>query len=130
MTTRRRRLCIAAPGLALGAALGLGLAACAAPRSDRPAHSMLSYGRTFDLVVASMADHQMDITTQDRRHGNIVGTLGGDTVSASLQLHLDGTIRVDFAQQGSTGANLLQRVIATYNARLSASAHLLSRPAP
>ncbi len=127
MNPSRRRLCARALGAPLAAALGLTLAACAAS-PPRPAHSQLSYARTFDLVLAAMVDLKMDIPTQDRRHGHIVGRLGADTVSADLQLHVDGTIRVDFAQQGDADPALLQRVIETYNARLSASAHLLSRP--
>lgn len=127
--TTRRRLCAAALGLALSVGLGLGLSGCAASGAARPTPSQLSYKRTFDAVIAAMVDQQMDIPTQDRRLGIVVGALNGDTVSASLQLDPEAIVHVDFSQQGDADPALLQRVIESYNARLSGSAHLLPRAA-
>ena len=106
------------------------VAGCATSSTPRPALSQLNYTRTFDLVVAAMNDQKLDVDTQDRRHGHIVGTRGGDSISAALHLHVDGTIRVEFAQQGTADSALLQRVIEAYNARLMGAASILQRSTP
>ena len=49
------------------------VAGCATSSTPRPALSQLNYTRTFDLVVAAMNDQKLDVDTQDRRHGHIVG---------------------------------------------------------
>jgi hypothetical protein len=56
----------------------------------------------------------------DRRQGQAVATLNGDTITATLQDQLDGTVRVTFSAQGQAHGDpeLLKRVIASYNARM------------
>jgi hypothetical protein len=100
-------------------ALG-GLAGCSAPA---PSHfdSQASYNRTFDAATGAMADQRMAFGTIDRRNGLAVGTLNGDTISATLENQRDGTVRVTFAAQNQTPGEteLLKRVIASYNARMA-----------
>jgi hypothetical protein len=112
MQTRLRALLF---WLALGGLLG-----CSAPA---PSHfdSQASYDRTFDVATGAMADQKMTFDTIDRRNGQAVGTLNGDTISASLENQRDGTVRVTFAAQKQTPGEieLLKRVIASYNARMA-----------
>jgi hypothetical protein len=109
----------------IGAAtLALALVACSgcttAPLGTVP-DSLASYNRTFDAALGAMADQKMDIGVQDRRQGNIVGTLSGDAITATLQPQFDGTIRVTFRAQteSATSAALLKRVVDAYNERMS-----------
>jgi hypothetical protein len=83
--------------------------------------SLASYNRTFDAALGAMADQKMNFSVQDRRQGNIVGTLNGDTIIATLQPQFDGTIRVFFRSQteSATSAALLKRVVDAYNERMS-----------
>jgi hypothetical protein len=103
--------------LTLAAALG----GCAAPPQPNHFDSQASYVRTFELATAAMADQRMIFDVIDRRHGQVVATLKGDTISATLQDQLDGTVRVTFSAQGPAHGDpeLLRRVIASFNARMA-----------
>ena len=97
--------------------------------------SQASYNRTFEAATGAMADQRMIFGVIDRRQGQAVATLNGDTISATLQDQLDGTVRVTFNAQGPAHADpeLLKRVIASYNARMQKIGLLggfKSRPVP
>jgi hypothetical protein len=113
---------------AVSAALVLALAGLAACSSGRPGtapvtaqDSQLSYDRTFDAALGAMADQKLVFSVQDRRNGRIVGTLDGESITATLEPMPDGTLRVNFVSPGETpaGTALRQRVIGSYNARMS-----------
>ncbi|MGL6111044.1 MAG: hypothetical protein ACRC2B_13200 [Rubrivivax sp.] len=112
----RRTLGRMASWLALAAFVG-----CAAAPQRTHFDSLASYDRTFDSAVGAMADHKMTFSVQDRRHGNIVAALKGDTITATLEPLLDGTIRVSFSAQNQPPADpgLLTRVAASYELRMS-----------
>ena len=97
------------------------LAGCSAPSQPSHFDSHASYNRTFEVATAAMADQKMIFGVIDRRHGQAVATLKGDTITATLQEQLDGTVRVTFAAPGPAPADpeLLKRVIASYNARMA-----------
>ena len=107
----RRALC-----LALAALVG-----CAAGPQRTHFDSQASYDRTFDGAVGAMADQKMIFSVQDRRHGNIVAALKGDTITATFEMLLDGTIRVSFNAQNQPPIDpgLLTRVAAAYEQRMS-----------
>jgi hypothetical protein len=96
------------------------LSGCAAPPQPNHFDSHASYNRTFDVATAAMADQRMIFGVIDRRHGQAVATLKGDTITATLQEQLDGTVRVTFSAQGPAHGDpeLLKRVIASYNTRM------------
>jgi hypothetical protein len=112
----RRAISTATLALALVALSGC----TTAPLGTVP-DSLASYNRTFDAALGAMADQKMNFSVQDRRQGNIVGTLNGDTIIATLQPQFDGTIRVFFRSQteSATSAALLKRVVDAYNERMS-----------
>jgi hypothetical protein len=103
----------------------LGLAACSnnplAVPATRVADSQLSFDRTFNMAVASMADQRMLISEQDRRQGRIVGSLDGITVVSSVRPMVDGTTRVTFNAQGQTPADtaLVERIASAYTERMA-----------
>ena len=105
-------------GPTLWAALGLA-AGCGTAPPGVVDDSQLSFDRTFNAAFGAMSDQKMVVGEQDRRHGRIVGTLDGDTITATLAAQHDGSIRVRFAQQGEKNPELLKRVVEAYNARVS-----------
>jgi hypothetical protein len=109
-TVQRRALLLA---LALAT-----LGGCAAPAQPNHIDSQASYLRTFELATAAMADQRMIFDVIDRRQGRAVATLNGDTITATLQDQLDGTVRVTFNAQGQADPDLLKRVIASFNGRM------------
>jgi len=106
----------------LGLLLAAGLLAACGTRPP-PAHfdSQLSFDRTFNDALGAMADQKLVVSEQNRRQGRIVGTLDGETVVATLQPMLDGTLRVSFAAQGDSAAAeaLKRKVVDSYVARTS-----------
>jgi hypothetical protein len=96
------------------------LAGCGATAQRTEFDSHASYNRTFDAVVGAMSDQKMTASVVDRRRGQIVAERNGDKVEATLTLLLDGAIRVGFSAQGQphADAELLNRVVASYNARM------------
>ncbi|HYN62466.1 MAG TPA: hypothetical protein VET87_23425 [Rubrivivax sp.] len=114
--TTRRSIGVAALWLALA-----GLGGCVAAPPGTVPDSLGSYDRTFDTALQAMVDQKLTISHQDRRQGTIIGSLGGTTIAATLDVLYEGTIRVVFKQQGETPADpaLLQRVADAYNARMS-----------
>jgi len=103
----------------------LGLVACASSPVSMPAtrvpDSQLSFDRTFNMALASMADQRMLISEQDRRQGRIVGSLDGITVVTSVRPMVDGTTRVVFDPQGQTAADtaLVERITSAYTERMA-----------
>lgn len=95
------------------------LCGCAAPPQPYHFDSQASYVRTFDLATAAMADQRMIFDVIDRRQGRAVATLKGDTITATLQDQLDGTVRVTFNAKGQADPDLLKRVIASFNGRMA-----------
>jgi hypothetical protein len=112
----RRSIGVAALWLALA-----GLGGCVAAPPGTVPDSLGSYDRTFDTALQAMVDQKLTISHQDRRQGTIIGSLGGTTIAATLDVLYEGTIRVVFKQQGETPPDpaLLQRVADAYNARMS-----------
>ena len=115
---RRRRLSGLTFGLMLWAALGLAAGCSTAPLGVVD-DSQLSFDRTFNAAFGAMSDQKMIVGEQDRRNGRIVGTLDGDTITATLAAQHDGSIRVRFTQQGENNPELLKRVVGAYNARVA-----------
>ncbi|HMO47632.1 MAG TPA: hypothetical protein PKB14_16585 [Rubrivivax sp.] len=111
---QRRRVGAAALALLLA-----GLAGCNTAPPGVVDDSLLSFDRTFNAALGAIADQKMTVGVQDRRNGLIVGTLDGDTITSRLALQHDGSIRVRFAQEGGNNPELLQHVVAAYNARTS-----------
>lgn len=111
MATRR------AAALCLAAAC---LAGCAAAPSGAVHYSHLTYERTYNLVLAALADQKLTLSTQDRRGGVIVGSDRGVSVSATLTPQIDTSIRVEFTQQPA-GADpaLMKRVTDAYSNRMA-----------
>jgi hypothetical protein len=103
------------------------LAGCSTPPQRTHFDSLASYDRTFDIALGAMADQRMIFSVQDRRHGNIVAARNGDTVTATLQMQFDGTIRVifDAPDPTPTDPELLKRVITAYNERMAQQARIL-----
>ena len=97
------------------------LAACGTPAPPTHFDSLAGYDRTFDAALGAMADQKMVFSVQDLRNGRIVGEVGGETLTATLQPMLDGTLRVSFVPQNDSPAALaLQRRVAdSYSARMS-----------
>jgi hypothetical protein len=97
------------------------LAGCStAQRTTFDSHA--SYNRTFDVALAAISDQRMVASTVDRRQGQIVAERNGDKVEVNLTLlQHDGAVRINFAALGESHADaeLLTRVIASYNARMS-----------
>lgn len=94
---------------------------CAGPApAPRPVqYSHLTYERTYNVVVAALADQKLTLT-QDRRGGVVVGSDRGVSVTATLTPQIDGTTRVQFSQapEGSDPA-LMKRVTEAYSARMA-----------
>lgn len=102
-------------------ALG-GIGGCATgPASGNVPNSHVTFERTYDIALASMADQRMVFSEQNRRQGRIVGTLDGSTIVASITPVVDGTTRVVFKPQGDSAADaeLIKRITDAYNARMS-----------
>ena len=97
------------------------LAACGTPAPPTHFDSLASYNRAFDTALGAMADNKLVFSVQDRRGGRIVGEIGGETITATLESMHDGALRVNFVPQNDTPAGLaLQRRVAdSYMARSS-----------
>jgi hypothetical protein len=102
------------------------LAACGTPAPPTHFDSLAGYNRTFDIALAAMADHKLTFSVQDRRQGRIVGEVGGETLTATMQPMFDGTLRVSFVPQNPSPAALAlqQRVAASYSERMSSQSIL------
>lgn len=105
-------------GLSLIATLGA-LPGCSTQPLGAVDDSQLSFDRTFNAAFGAMSDQKMVVGVQDRRNGLIVGTLNGDSITATLAPQHDGAIRVRFTQQGENNPELLKRVVDAYNARVA-----------
>ncbi len=97
------------------------LAACGTTAPPTHFASMAGYNRTFETALGAMADQKMVFSVQDLRNGRIVGEVGGETLTATMEPMLDGTLRVSFVPQNDSPAALaLQRRVAdSYSARMS-----------
>jgi hypothetical protein len=100
---------------------GAVLAACGTSAPPTHFDSMAGYNRTFDAALGAMADQKMVFSVQDRRNGRIIGEVGGETLTATLQPMPDGALRVSFVPQNDSPAAmaLQQRVADSYSARMS-----------
>ena len=77
-----------------------------------------AYDRAFSAASGALGDQGLRITVQDRASGQIVGTSGNASVTASVRPQPDGTTRVEFKTSGDANSGLAQRVVAAYNARM------------
>jgi hypothetical protein len=120
---------LCSPGRVAGLWLWLalaGLVGCGTPAQRTVFDSQASYNRSFDIALAAMADQKMIFSVQDRRFGTIVAERNGDTITATLQLQVDGTIRVAFsASDQPSDPDLLKRVAAGFGERMSQQARIL-----
>ena len=117
MPATRRAAVTAALLLAL-----IGIGGCAAPSPGSVPDSEIGFDRTYDIALAAMAEQRMIFSVQDRRQGQIVGSIDGSTIVATLEpLAVYGTTRVLFKPQGDTSADaaLLKRVTDAYIGRMS-----------
>ena len=97
------------------------LAACGTPQPRVHFDSQASYDRTFDAARGAMAEQKLVVSVEDRRQGRIVGALDGETITATFEPMLDGTLRVSFLAQNDSPAALVlqQRVAGAYEVRMS-----------
>lgn len=111
---------------------GTVLAACGTTPPPTQFDSQFSFERTFNNVMAAMADQGLTFSVQDRRQGLLVGGLNGDVVQATLQPNfLDSTVRVQFSTLGTPGdEQLLMRVVDAYRQRVSGQANILPQRTP
>ena len=103
--------------------LGLAsLAGCAyypaAPYPAPATYGPSTFDRAYDAALGALGDQGLRITVQDRASGQIVGTSGNASVTASVRPQPDGTTRVEFKTSGDANSGLAQRVVAAYNARM------------
>ena len=101
------------------------LAGCVYYPPGPPYTAPVSYGpstfdRAYDAALGALSDQGLRITAQDRASGNVVGTRGALTVTATVRPQPDGTTRVEFKTSGEQpqDADISQRVLASYNARM------------
>jgi hypothetical protein len=90
----------------------------AAPYPAPVSYGPSTFDRAYDAALGALSDQGLRITSQDRASGQIVGTRGGASVTASVRPQADGTTRVEFKTSGEPDAGLSQRVLAAYNARM------------
>lgn len=121
----RRRFGTAALGIAVVAAFAI--SGCVGAPPGTVPDSLASFDRTYNAALGAITDQQMNVEVNDRRQGRIVGKLGDDTITATLQPLVDGTIGVSFrlGAESTRGAALLKQVVAAYNTRISATQSLL-----
>ena len=121
---RRRSLLLALAGAVL--------AACGTAPPRTQFDSQLNFERTFNTVMAAMADQKLTFSVQDRRQGLLLGELNGDVVQATLQPNfLDSTVRVQFSALGThADEQLLMRVVDAYRQRMSGQANILPQRTP
>lgn len=97
------------------------LAGCAGAPPGTVPYSEASYDRTFDTALGALADQKMVVGESSRLKGQIVATLDGDTITATIQPQFDGTNRVTFQPQPASpsASQLLKKVVDSYNLRMS-----------
>jgi hypothetical protein len=77
-----------------------------------------SFDRSFAAAAGAMRDQGLAIGTEDRSAGMIIGSAGSATVSASVRLQADGSVRVQFVATGARDPALIDRVSRSYDARM------------
>ncbi|WP_346015756.1 hypothetical protein [Paraburkholderia sp. PGU19] len=65
-----------------------------------------------------MHDEGLAITVQDPATGNVVGTLDGSTVTASVRQQADGSVVVQFNSTNARDPALLERISRGYDRRM------------
>jgi hypothetical protein len=98
----------------LGGCVAYPVAPYPAPVSYGPS----TFDRAYDAALGALVDQGLQIASQDRGSGQIVGVRGNASVTASVRPQADGTTRVEFKTSGEADAGLSQRVVAAYNARM------------
>lgn len=119
----RNGLRAAALAAALGTALLTGCVVYPDGTVVYPAGTVMPAGantfdRSYDAALGAITDQGLRITAQDRASGNIVGSSGPVSVTATVRPQADGTTRVEFKTSGDASGGLSQRVVAAYNARM------------
>jgi hypothetical protein len=124
MSSMYRAFAARARAATLGACLGLmALGGCVVYPAPYPApvgYAPSTFDRAYDAALGALSDQGLRITNQDRAAGNIVGTRGTLTVTATVRPQADGTTRVEFNTSGEqpADAGISQRVLSAYNARM------------
>jgi hypothetical protein len=90
----------------------------AAPYPAPVTYGPSTFDRAYDAALGALVDQGLHIASQDRASGQIVGTRGNASVTASVRPQSDGTTRVEFKTSGDADPGLSQRVLAAYNARM------------
>ena len=92
----------------------------AAPYPAPVSYGPSTFDRAYDAALGALSDQGLRITAQDRAGGNVVGTRGPLTVTATVRPQADGTTRVEFKTSGEQpqDADISQRVLASYHARM------------
>jgi len=90
----------------------------AAPYGAPVSYGPSTFDRAYDAALGALSDQGLRISVQDRASGQIVGTSGAASVTASVRPQPDGTTRVEFKSSGEGDSGLSQRVLAAYNARM------------
>jgi hypothetical protein len=115
---RTIRFCLAWTALCLGAAALGGCTYYATPYPVAAPYAPSTFDRSYDAAIGAITDQGLVITAQDRARGNIVGSSGPVSVTATVRPQADGTTRVEFKTSGDASGGLSQRVLAAYNARM------------
>src|SRR5690349_10789992 len=77
-----------------------------------------SYDRSFAAASGAMHDEGVTVTVQDPGSGNVVGTLDGSTVTASVRQQADGSVVVQFNSRDARDPTLLDRISRSYDRRM------------
>ncbi|MGO4304068.1 hypothetical protein AB4Z41_10365 [Cupriavidus sp. RAF12] len=104
--------------IALVFAAMLALPGCTYYGYPAPAGAPASYDRSFYAAADAMRDQGLTVTNQDPGSGIVVGTQGGDTVTASVRQQGDGSVRVEFNAANPRDSGLLDRVSRSYDRRM------------
>ena len=106
--------------IALCASLSL-LAGCpyyAVPPGTVVTTTPASFDRSFSAASGAMHDEGLVITVQDPGTGNVVGTSGGSTVTASVRQQANGSVVVQFNSKDARDPTLLDRISRSYDRRM------------
>lgn len=77
-----------------------------------------SFDRSFSAAAGAMRDEGLTLTVQDPGSGNIVGSLDGSAVTASVRQQADGSVVVQFNSASPRDPTLLDRISRSYDRRM------------
>ena len=77
-----------------------------------------AFDRSFAAASAAMRDQGLEITTEDRASGTVVGRHRDGTVTATLRQQADGSVRVQLSSSNTRDPGLIDRVSHSYDQRM------------